>query len=325
MSSIPANADNTTDAGKRTVVSQKRRRPINTISGVSNIMLHLVFILYALACIVPMVIVLSVSLSSELQIAEHGYGVFPRGFNLNAYKFLFTSSNDVLEAYKNSILSTAFGTALAVTLMALYAYPISRPDFRFRNHFTFYLFFTMLFNGGLVPWFMVCRSVLGIYNTLWALFLPASFNQFWVIVMRTFYKTQIPDSLIESARMDGATEWLTWVRIVLPLSTPGLATIALFSTIGIWNNFFLCLILTDPDTYNNLQYTIYTLLNNIQFLRQMIDLVGSAADLQSEIANLPNQTFRMAMVIVTIGPIVLAYPYFQKYFVKGLTIGALKG
>jgi putative aldouronate transport system permease protein len=143
--------------------------------------------------------------------------------------------------------------------------------------------------------------------------------------MRTFYKTQIPDSLIESARMDGATEWLTWFRIVLPLSTPGLATIALFSTIGIWNNFFLCLILTDPDTYNNLQYTIYTLLNNIQFLRQMIHIAGSAADLQAEIANMPNQTFRMAMVIVTIGPIVLAYPFFQKYFVRGLTIGALKG
>ena len=149
-----------------------------------------------------------------------------------------------------------------------------------------------------------------------------SFSAYWVIIMRTFYQSNVPDSIIESARIDGAGEWRTLIQIVLPLATPGLATVALFAAIGIWNNFFNCLLLVDEAKYYNLQFTIYQTLNSIRFLKEMASQVGSLA---AQIAELPSETFRMAMAMVTMGPIILAYPFFQKYFVKGLTIGAVKG
>jgi putative aldouronate transport system permease protein len=162
-----------------------------------------------------------------------------------------------------------------------------------------------------------------LYNTLFALFLPSCFSAFWVIVMRTFYKTQIPESLIESAKIDGAGEWYTLMKVVLPLSLPGIATVALFSTIGIWNDFFLNLLyIRDPSNYN-LQRLINQTLSSITILREIAFSVGTAGG-TIDMRNLPNETFRMAMCIVTIGPIILAYPFFQKYFIRGLTIGAIK-
>jgi len=179
----------------------------------------------------------------------------------------------------------------------------------------------MLFGGGLVAYYMVTRQVLQIQNTLWALFLPSAFSPFWVIVMRTFYKTNVPNEVIESARIDGASEWRTLFQIVMPLSLPGLATVALFSAIGIWNNFFNCLLLIDEAKYYSLQFTIYTTLNNIRFLLENADKMSGLVN----VSDLPSQTFRMAMAVVTVGPIIFAYPFFQRYFVRGLTIGAVKG
>jgi putative aldouronate transport system permease protein len=224
-------------------------------------------------------------------------------------------------AYKNTILSTVAGTALSVLMVGLYAYPLSRDNFRFKGFFTFYAFFTMLFGGGLVSYYMVMRQILQIQNTLWALFLPSSFSPFWVIVMRTFYKTNVPDEVIEAARIDGANEWRTFFQVVVPLATPGLATVALFSAIGIWNNFFNCLLLVDEAQYYSLQYTIYTTLNSIRFLLENADKMAGLVN----VSELPSQTFRMAMAVVTVGPIIFAYPFFQRYFVRGLTIGAVKG
>ena len=168
---------------------------------------------------------------------------------------------------------------------------------------------------------MVMRQVLSIQNSLWALFLPSAFSPFWVIVMRTFYKANVPVEVIESARIDGASEWRTLLQIVIPLSIPGLATVALFSAIGIWNNFFNCLLLVDEAKYYSLQFTIYTTLNNIRFLLENADKMAGLVNISA----LPSQTFRMAMAVVTVGPIIFAYPFFQKYFVRGLTIGAVKG
>jgi putative aldouronate transport system permease protein len=168
---------------------------------------------------------------------------------------------------------------------------------------------------------MVTRQILRIQNSLWALFLPSAFSPFWVLVMRTFYKSNIPNELVEAARIDGANEWQTLFQIVLPLATPGLATVALFSAVGLWNNFFNCLLLVDEAKYYSLQFTVYTTLNNIRFLLENADKMPGIVN----ISELPSQTFRMAMVVVTIGPIVAAYPFFQRYFVRGLTIGALKG
>jgi putative aldouronate transport system permease protein len=206
-------------------------------------------------------------------------------------------------------------------MVGLYAYAISRDTFKFKTFFTFYAFFTMLFGGGLVAYYMVMRQVLTIQNSLWALFLPSAFSPFWVIVMRTFYKANVPNEVIESARMDGAGEWRTLLQIVLPLSLPGLATVALFSAIGIWNNFFNCLLLVDEAKYYSLQFTIYNTLNNIRFLLENADKMAGLVN----ISDLPSQTFRMAMAVVTVGPIIFAYPFFQNFFIRGLTIGAVKG
>ncbi len=238
-----------------------------------------------------------------------------------AYTFLFNEGSIVITAYKNTIISTVAGTILSVVMVGLYAYPLSRDDFKFKGFFTFYAFFTMLFGGGLVSYYMVMRQILQIHNSLWALFLPSAFSPFWVIVMRTYYKTNIPDEIIESARIDGASEWRTLLQIVMPLAVPGLATVALFSAIGIWNNFFNCLLLVDEAKYFNLQFTIYTTLNNIRFLLENADKMQGLVN----VSELPSQTFRMAMAVVTIGPIVFAYPFFQRYFIRGLTMGAIKG
>jgi putative aldouronate transport system permease protein len=176
-----------------------------------------------------------------------------------------------------------------------------------------------------VAFYLQATQVLHINNTLFALFLPQSFSAYWVIIMRTFYKSNVPDSVIESARIDGAGEWRTLLQIVSPLAVPGFATVALFAAVGIWNNFFNCLLLVNDVKYYNLQYVIYEILRTVQFMKQMAASSGVMADVGGGLANMPSESFRMAMAVVTMGPIVLAYPFFQKYFVKGLTIGAVKG
>ncbi len=305
-------------------LAYKKPKLINTVSPGATAVLHLIFILYSLACILPMLIIIGVSFTQEDQILKHGYRIIPPIFSVEAYTYLF-KMNLVGTAYRNTIVATLAGTAICLVLVTLYAYPLSRKDFRYTKFFTFYLFFTMLFSGGLVPYYIVCRQVLGLYDNIYALFIPLGFSAFWVIVMRSFFKTQIPDEIIESSRIDGAGEWRTLIQIVLPLALPGLATVALFAVIGIWNNFFTCLMLTRSDEYTNLQYMIYRSLNSIRFLKQAASQMGGTANVQGELTKLPDESFRMSMAVITVGPVIFTYPFFQKYFVKGLTIGALKG
>ena len=286
-----------------------------------NALLNLLMIVVSILTLIPIYIIVISSVTSESALTENGYSLWPAQFATNAYSFLFTQGSIVITAYMNTIISTVVGTLMSVVMVGLYAYAISRDNFRFKTFFTFFAFFTMLFSGGLVAYYMVARQVLQIGNTLWALFLPSIFSPFWVIVMRTFYKANVPNDLIEAARLDGANEWQTYFLIVLPLSLPGLATVALFSAISIWNNFFNCLLLVDDAKYYSLQYTIYTTLNNIRFLMENAAKMGGLVN----VADLPSQTFRMAMAVVTVGPIIFAYPFFQKYFIRGLTIGAIKG
>jgi len=299
----------------------KKSRDMLAISPLSNFTLNVMMIIGATLTLLPIFIIIISSVTSEASLARNGYRLWPEEFSTSAYKYLFAQGSIVLTAYKNTIIATVAGTFISVLMVGLYAYPLSRDDFVFGRFFTFYAFFTMLFGGGLVAYYMVMRQVLQIQNSLWALFLPSAFSPFWVIVMRTFYKANVPNELIESARMDGANEWRTFFQIVVPLSVPGLATVALFSAIGIWNNFFNCLLLVDEAKYYSLQFTIYTTLNNIRFLLENADKLQGVVN----ISDLPSQTFRMAMAVVTVGPIIFAYPFFQRYFIRGLTIGALKG
>jgi len=304
------------------IIPRRRKgRDVLALSPATNAVLTVFLAICCILALIPLYIIVISSVTSEAALTRDGYRLWPAEFSTMAYTFLFSKGSILVIAYRNTVISTLAGTVMSVLMVALYAYPLSRDNFRFKTFFTFYAFFTMLFGGGLVAYYMVTRQVLQIQNTLWALFLPSAFSPFWVIVMRTFYKTNVPNEVIESARIDGASEWRTLFQIVMPLSLPGLATVALFSAIGIWNNFFNCLLLIDEAKYYSLQFTIYTTLNNIRFLLENADKMSGLVN----VSDLPSQTFRMAMAVVTVGPIIFAYPFFQRYFVRGLTIGAVKG
>ncbi|MFY9176473.1 MAG: carbohydrate ABC transporter permease [Caldicoprobacterales bacterium] len=301
-------------------------KDMNQLSTGANLLWHILLIFGCLCVIVPLWIVIVASFTDNATLVMHGYKFWPKVFSASAYEFLLSSGGgSMLLAYKNTLIATLVGTVLCVISVGLYAYPLSRTDFRFRRFFTFYSFFSMVFNIGTVAFYMLCTSILQINNTLYALFLPQSFSAYWVIIMRTSYKSNIPDSVIESARIDGAGEWRTLLQIVAPLAVPGFATVALFAAVGIWNNYFNVLLLINKRELYNLQYTLAEILKSIQFLKEMASSSGGSVDTIKSLGDLPSESFRMAMAVVTMGPIVLAYPFFQKYFVKGLTIGAVKG
>ena len=292
----------------------------NQISRGANLAFNIVLIIGCVLTMFPLWIIIVSSITSEVALTTYGYRLWPLEFSVNAYTYLFRDGSVILTAYKNTLIATVAGTVLSVITVGLYAYALSRPDFKYKKFFTFFSFFTMLFSGGMVSYYNMCRSVLGLKDTVWALFLPMSFSAYWVIIMRTFYQSSVPEAIIESARIDGSGEWRTLLQIVCPLAIPGFATVALFSAIGIWNDFRNCLLLNDKAQFYNLQYTIYQTMNNQRFLKENASRMGGV-----NISNLPAETFRMAMAVVTVGPIIMAYPFFQKYFVKGLTVGAVKG
>ncbi len=292
----------------------------NLISKKTNVFFNVLLAAGCLLTVFPLWIIVVASISSETALTTYGYRLWPVEFSMNAYTYLFRDGSVMITAYKNTLIATLAGTLLSTLTVGLYAYALSRRDFKFRKFFTFFSFFTMLFSGGMVSYYNICRSFLGLKNTVYALFLPLSFSAYWVIIMRTFYNSNVPEEVIESARIDGSGEWRTLIQIVAPLAIPGYATVALFSAVGLWNDFRQCLLLNDSSEFYNLQYTIYQTMNNLRFLKENASRMGGV-----NVSNLPAETFRMAMAVVTVGPIIMAYPFFQKYFIKGLTVGAVKG
>ncbi|MEK8129934.1 carbohydrate ABC transporter permease [Paenibacillus filicis] len=284
--------------------------------------LHVLFWLIACSTILPILLVFMVSITDETTITRNGYSFIPEKISFEAYKYLFLDSMTIVRAYGVTIFITIVGSVVGLLLSALLAYPLSRRDFPYRNKLAFFVFFTMLFNGGLVPWYLVFTQLINLKDTIWSLIIPGLLiNGFYILIMRTFFSTSIPPALIESAYIDGAGEFRIFFQIVLRLSTPVLATIGLFYTLAYWNDWFNSLVfLTDSKLYS-LQYLLNKILLNIQFLAQNTRN-NNASQI---IATLPTETVRMAMAIIGVGPIVLAYPFFQKYFVKGLTVGAVKG
>lgn len=289
---------------------------------IADLVINIVCILLSLTCILPLILVLSVSFSSESSIVEHGYKFLPTEISLDAYKYLWSMKDSIISAYGVTILATVIGTLVSVFVIALYAYALSRPNLLGKKFFTFYIFFTMLFSGGLVSWYMICTRLLHIQNTIWALILPYVMNAWYVIIMRTFFNTSVPEALIESARIDGASEFVTLFKIVMPISLPGIFTIALFQTLTYWNDWWLAInLITEPKLYN-LQMYLQNLLANIENLKLNADL---NTGMLSGMEELPSEGARMALCIVAMGPILVVYPFFQKYFIQGLTVGAVKG
>lgn len=298
----------------------RRKREINSVPGYANVLLNLFFLLILVACVFPVLLIFSISITQEDSILKFGYNAIPKAVSMVAYNYISKSSGEIVRAYYITILITVIGTVGSTVLTALYAYPLSRNEFKYKKFFTFFIFFTMLFTGGLVPWYIVCVKVLHLQNTIWAMILPYLMSGFNVIIMRTFFKITIPNEIIEAARIDGAGELKTFIRIVLPLSLPGLATVGLFSTLLFWNDYFLPLMFISESKLFNLQYLMYKLLMNIQILSNI-----ASPEARKQFMELPAQSVRMAYAIISIGPIVIAYPFFQKYFISGLTIGAVKG
>ncbi len=296
---------------------------LNSISKTSNITLNLILLAYGLLCVMPLILIIAASLTEEKSLAIYGYQFIPPKFTTYAYEYIFKNTPQVITAYGISIFVTVVGTILGSLVMALYAFPISRQDFKYRNFFTFYLIFTMLFTGGMVATYLIGVNVLRLKDNIWGLIFPYLMNAFSVIILRTFYKTNIPDSLIESAKIDGAGEFTTFFKIVFPLALPGIATIGLLLMIQYWNDWFLAALYINKPNLAPLQFLLYQLQTSMQYLLQNSSMMGGrAADVLSR---MPSEAARMAMVVIGVGPIVLTFPFFQKYFVKGLTVGAIKG
>ena len=303
-----------------TAVRSRRRQ--NEISFGSNILLNLLFLAVSIACIAPVLLVIAISVSDEMSIRSNGYQFWPSAFSTKGYDYLMRAGDAIWRAYGISIFVTIVGTLLSLFIITLYAYPLSRSSFKYRNQFSLFAFFTMIFGGGLVPWYIVYTQLIPIKNTIWILIVPYLMNTWYMMIMRTFYKTTIPESIIESAKIDGAGEFRTYFVIVLPLCKAGLATVGLFCTLGYWNDFFLAMVFVNDSRNFNIQYLMYQTLIAVQNLLNNSNQISNANQI---LANLPSESVRMAIAVISIGPIVLAYPFFQKYFVKGLTIGAVKG
>lgn len=275
--------------------------------------------LFTLFCLFPLVLAVSGSFSSEISVATKGFSVIPRGFSFQTYKYVFENLDFmIVKAYKMTLLATGIGTLLSVIITTCYAYVISVKDFKHKNKLAFFAYFTMLFNGGMLPWYLVCTQYLGLKDSLAALILPYSINVFNMYLLRNFFKS-IPYELVESAKMDGAGHAVIFIHVMLPLAKAGLITISLFYALQYWNDFYLPLMLVNDTELYTMQYILYKMMANIQYL---------AANPSSNMAGhviLPAQTIKMAITCIAIGPIVFMYPFVQKYFVKGVTIGAVKG
>jgi putative aldouronate transport system permease protein len=282
-------------------------------------LLNGLMIFLSLLWIFPMLLVVSASLTDEQALIKNGFGILPSQWSLAAYQFVLREPATLLRAYGVSAVVTLVGTFLGLLVMALLAYPLSRPEFRFRNLVSFVVFFTMLFNGGLVSSYIINTRYLGLSDSLFALILPMLVIAFNVLLLRTYFSS-LPNELIEAARIDGASEWRILFAIVLPLSTPALATVGLFMILMFWNDYFLALIYINSPEKQPLQLLLFNVLNNVEVIQRL-----QSQTTQLLAADFPTQSARMAMAVLATGPMAFAFLMLQRFFVQGLTVGSLKG
>ena len=281
---------------------------------------HIAMFLFAAFCLIPFVLLISASFTNQSAIVANGYSFLPSEFSTDAYRYLFDRGSDIARAYGVTVWITVAGTLIGLSMTALLAYPLSRSETPHRNPIMFFVFFTMLFNGGLVPTYLVYTQFFELKNTIWALIVPGLLmNGFYVMLMRTFFQS-LPKALIESAQLDGAGEYRTLWSIVLPLSTPVIATIGLFLTIMYWNDWQNGMIyITNPELFS-IQNLLNRIMQDVQFISTNLSSnAGSAME------QMPTDSVKMAIAVIGVLPILLAYPFFQKYFIKGIMIGAVKG
>lgn len=295
----------------------------NRISARANILLNIMFLILALICVIPAVLVVSISFSAEQSITDYGYRLIPKIISLDGYDYLLKQGALIIRALGVSLFVTIVGTALGTLLTTLMGYVLSRPDYKLNGFLTMLVFIPMVFNGGLVSTYFIVSQFLHLKNTLWALILPLSVSSFNVVICRTFFKTTIPEELIESAKMDGATQFKIFFQIVLPISLPVIATIGLFLCFAYWNDWYQSMLYIDNQRLYSLQALLNAIMTNINMLAQNAATMG--ASMADMVANMPKEAARMAIVVIIVLPIACAYPFFQKYFISGLTVGAVKG
>lgn len=287
---------------------------------VPRIAIYIVLTVICLLCIIPIITVISISLSSDTQILKEGYSVFPRGFTFSAYKFAFMDAEAILRSYGVSIFVTVVGTVLGLIISAMMAYVLARKNYRFQKPLTVFLLIPMVLSGGLVPTYIWITSGLHMKNTIWVLIFPLMMVPWFIILLRTFF-TQIPAELTEAATVDGAGEMTIFTKVILPLAKPSLATVGMFLALNYWNDWFWNLMYIDNSKMYNLQYRLYLMMKNVQEMIRNASLSGMGVN----VSDLPTESMRMAMCVIAAGPMLLVFPFFQKYFVKGLTVGSVKG
>jgi len=297
-------------------------RNLNQISKGTDAFFNLVFILLSLLCIFPVVFVFSISISSEAGIQKYGYQIIPTELSASAYQFLWNERGTILHALFISVLVTAIGIVISVLLTTSMGYVLSRNTYALKGFYTWVVFIPMIFNGGMLASYVVNANILHLRDTIWALILPLAVSSFNVVICKTFFKTTIPDSIVESAKMDGASQLRIFLQIVLPISKPILATIGLFAAFGYWNDWFQASLYISKQNLQSLQSLLNNIQNNIEYIAN--NPYGGLS-LQQYKASMPTESVRMAIAIVIILPIACVYPFFQKYFITGLIIGSVKG
>ena len=301
------------------IVKLKIRKRMADMLG--NGIINAILLFLALSCLIPFLLILGSSFQSEQEIYDMGYRIIPKLPVFDAYRTVFDMPKTLIDAYKVTIITSVATTVAGVWVTASCGYVMSRHDYKYKKILSFYVFFTMLFNGGLVPTYILISNWLGLKDSLWALILPGICNAWYTLMIKGFFQS-LPSSLIESAKLDGAGEFRIFVQIIIPISKPAIATIALFFLLGAWNAWQGSLLYIDTESKVKLQYLLMRILNNAEFLNSAEAIKYGVV---REGVTIPTNSVRMAMCILAAGPILAVFPFFQKYFVKGITVGSVKG
>ncbi|RAP74989.1 carbohydrate ABC transporter permease [Paenibacillus montanisoli] len=275
--------------------------------------------LFAICCLIPFLVVLGTSFTKEASIAKHGFNIWPREFTTFAYKIVFENPNLIIGSYIVTIGLTIVGAIVGLFLVAMTGYALQRPDFEQRNSISFFIYFTTLFSGGLVPFYLLIKQYLHLGDNYLAVLLPGLMSPFLIIMMKSFTKS-IPHAITESAKIDGAGDFTIFLRLILPMATPALATIGLFIALGYWNEWYNAMLFLSPDMkYRPLQLFLYNVITSADFIR------NSSAASNVPLRDMPLESMKMATAVVATGPVILFYPFVQRYFIQGITVGAVKG
>lgn len=286
---------------------------------IQQAVINLIFIIIALCCVVPILYILAAAFTDEVSLARYGYKLWPSEFSLDAIAYIFKNPAQIVNAYVVTIGVTVIGTLASILCTSMLAYAIARKDFKLSRILSFLVFFTLLFNGGMVPSYIINTQYYHLKDTIFAMILPYIIMPWHVFLMKSFF-ADLPTALIEAAKIDGGTEAYIFFRIIVPISKPAFATVGLFTAFTYWNDWWLSMLYINESRLTSLQYYLYRIMNNIEFLRS-----SAANNVNIDLASLPSETARMALCIVAIGPMLLVFPFFQKYFVKGITVGSVKG